>query len=209
MEYALTKNKRILWVSLAFGYMIVRFGLTAQLDFLGTYASYVLEFITVGIVLFLYRKNISGSFLLNSAIVKPAVFSLLAGFSVYNLSSRIGVAIPFDFKGLELLIFLLLVAPVLEELVFRFFLWKATTWLTLNRVTTLILTSVFFSYAHLHAIWFSPSEIHGFLIYQTIYTLFLGLACGYMVFKWNSVLGAILVHFTFNLGFYLATKMPI
>ncbi|MCB0349385.1 MAG: CPBP family intramembrane metalloprotease, partial [Bdellovibrionales bacterium] len=64
-------------------------------------------------------------------------------------------------------------------------------------------TSVLFSYSHFHAFWFIAPDIKAFIYYQTVYTLGLGLACGYAVYKHKSLGGAMLIHGLFNLGFYV------
>jgi membrane protease YdiL (CAAX protease family) len=108
-----------------------------------------------------------------------------------------------DIKSKETAFFLLAVAPILEELVFRFTLFAAIKRAT-DETKAWIITSLLFSYSHLHAIWFVPTEYSKFLIYQTAYTLPLGLVCGFMVRKRGSLIAAILVHAAFNLGFYFA-----
>jgi membrane protease YdiL (CAAX protease family) len=40
-----------------------------------------------------------------------------------------------------------------------------------------------------------------------VYTLGLGLASGFFVFRFRSILGAVAIHFSFNLGFYLASLL--
>ena len=51
-----------------------------------------------------------------------------------------------------------------------------------------------------------PDEFKNFVMYQTVYVIVLGLAAGYRRLKANSVLAAILIHFGFNLGFYIASQ---
>lgn len=137
------------------------------------------------------------------ALAFGGAISLVAGGAIYRFAEAKGIAIPFDLSSREAVVFLILVAPVLEEAIFRYFLWKPIELLT-NRTIALLITTLLFSYSHFHAYWFYPSEIHPFIFYQSAYTLGVGLAAGYFVWRYNAIWGAILVHFAFNIGFYLA-----
>lgn len=206
MENHFDTRTRI-WISLAFIYLLVRFAFTVQLDSLGTYSSYVFEIVCVLAALILKTQSTPSLFnfprILTSAY--GALIAFIAGFTMFKTAGFFGILVPFDFKQTEALIFLLLVAPFLEELLFRFFLWSPFQLLTKNPKVTLIITSLIFSYSHFHAFWFVDKEIYPFVIFQTTYTFFLGLACGYFVYRYTSIAGAILFHFAFNLGFYLAS----
>ena len=111
--------------------------------------------------------------------------------------------IPFDATSFETRLFLLAVAPILEELLFRQTFWKQLEVLRLPKASAWVLTSVFFSFAHLNAIRFVPTELFTFIYYQAGYTLLLGLACGWVRQKDGTVVSAILLHAVFNLGFFL------
>jgi membrane protease YdiL (CAAX protease family) len=186
-------------------YLIIRFAFTSQLDALGMYSSYIFEVTCMVIAIALVGKKMIS----NLSFTKPALYcaptSLAAGFGIYKMAGALGILIPFNFTDTESLIFLLLVAPILEEAVFRFFLWQSIQISIRNRVITLVLTSLIFSYSHLHAIWFVAPEIQNFVIYQASYTLPLGLACGLFVYRYASLTSAIVLHFAFNLGFYIAS----
>ncbi|MBK7961601.1 MAG: CPBP family intramembrane metalloprotease [Bdellovibrionales bacterium] len=193
------------WIALAFLYLVIRFGLTVQLDSFGEYASYFFETALVLIAIVLTGKSFFEMFAVRRSVLFGAFGTSIAGFAIYKLATTVGILIPFDLQGKETILMLLLVAPILEEFIFRFFLWQPIDSLIKRPVFTWSITSLIFSYSHLHTIWFVPAEIHPFIILQTIYTLALGFACGYFVFRQKSILGAILLHFFFNLGFYLAS----
>jgi membrane protease YdiL (CAAX protease family) len=192
----------LLLAGLAAFYLVVRFGATQQLDALGTYASYLFEVSLVAISLFLLRPKLS----LKPVTLVTAFVALLAGFGIRKLAGVAGLSIPIDVHSAETVVFLLAVAPVLEELIFRFMIFKSVERVFQSRNAWLV-SSLLFSYSHLHAIWFVPSEYSKFLIYQTAYTLPLALVCGWMVRRQSSLLSAMLVHATFNFGFYLAFSM--
>lgn len=205
-SYLKVFDKRLaFWSLLAGVYLIIRFAFTQWLDSLGAYASYGFEVAEVSIAGFLAGHTFLKYLKITKQILICSVGSLIAGFAIFRFASLTGIQIPFDLKGTEPLLFLLVVAPILEELIFRFFLWQPIEWLGGKPVIAWVATSLMFSYSHLHAIWFVPKEIHTFIAYQTIYTFILGVACGFFVFRNKSVAGAILIHFAFNLGFYLGS----
>jgi membrane protease YdiL (CAAX protease family) len=192
-------------VGLAIVYLVVRFGFTTQLDALGEYASYLFEVCCVALAIGLSPRSLGDIFCFRRSILLGGTVSLIAGFGILKAATSLGFLIPFDLTGMETILLLLLFSPILEEFIFRFFLWQPVESLTQKPVLAWIGTSVVFSYSHLHTMWFVPADIHPFIIFQTIYTLFLGFFCGYFVYKYKTLLGAILVHFFFNLGFYLAS----
>jgi membrane protease YdiL (CAAX protease family) len=188
---------------LAVFYLVVRFGLTQWLDSFGAYATYVSELLVVTLASGLLWPQLKALFRLPKAAFVWGPIGILSGFLVFKWSGWINLVVPFDLSNRELQFFLLIVAPTLEELIFRFFCWQPVA--RLNRGLAFVTTSVLFSYSHLHSYWFVPVEYHGFVFFQSAYTLYLGLACGFMVWKHNSLLGAILIHFAFNLGFFLGS----
>lgn len=193
--------------TIAAAYIVVRFCFTRQLDTIGPYGSYIFELACVAIAIAVSYRNFLTTLKVNKFSLFGVVAGLVAGFCIFKLALITGIPIPFDLSGTETIVLLLIVAPILEEALFRFFLWQPILFLTKRPPVVWILTSALFSYSHLHAIWFVPNEIHNFIIYQTAYTLLLGLACGYFVYRYSSLTGAILVHFSFNFGFYLASLL--
>lgn len=182
-------------------YLIVRFGFTPWLDGLGEYSSYLFEGAIVALSITLNWKKFSKLWNFPKVLILFGCGSLLFGFLTFKEAQFFPIQIPIDFSSVETLLFLLLVAPLLEELIFRFFIWQPLS--RINTLTAYLGTSAIFSCSHFHSFWFVPTEFHPFIYYQTIYTFFLALACGYSVWKFKSLSGAIWIHFGFNLGFYL------
>lgn len=193
------------WYILVSFYLVIRFGFTTQLDALGNYSSYIFEVLCVSVAIGLFGKKIFTTFKVFKSVSYGMVISLGAGFGIFKLAGAFSIDIPFDLKGTETILFLLAVAPILEEAIFRFLVWQPIQYISQRPVIALVSTSLIFSYSHLHAIWFVPAEVHNFIIYQTVYTFLLGLACGFYVYRYSSLACAILIHFAFNLGFYLAS----
>lgn len=190
---------------LALVYLVIRFGFTQKLDAMGAYASYIFEVCDVIVAVLLVGRTFLGFFTFKKTFAVAAIASLVAGLVVYKGAGWLSIQVPFDLSGTETILFLLVVGPILEELIFRFFLWQPIEWITKKSVVALIATSLIFSYSHFHAYWFVPEQIHPFIIYQTIYTFPLALACGYSIYKTKSLTGSIAIHFAFNLGFYLGS----
>lgn len=184
-------------------YLIVMFPLLHRLEQLNDYASYYFEAGFVLLVAALFRKRVHFRPILSEDIELAIALSLLAGLVGYRCAGALGLIIPWDLNSRENLLFLLLIGPILEELVFRLAIWELlTAWIS-NWIAVLIITSGLFSFAHFFA-WFSvPAEFHSFVAYQTAYVFFLALACGIARKRSGSMTPPILIHATFNLGFYL------
>lgn len=204
-DLLLSSKKKFTLASVALGYLILRFGLTNQFDEIGPYTNYIFEVFCVVLSAVIIGRQGVEFLKINKNVNWGIPISLVAGYGVFKLAVWFGILIPFEFKGIEILLTLLLIAPILEEALFRFLIWQPLKVFISKPWAVLVITSIIFSYSHLHSIWFAPEDFYKFIIYQTIYTFLLGLACGYYVQRYASVSSAILIHFSFNLGFYLAS----
>lgn len=198
------KLRLIGWYFLAFLYLVIRFGFTRQLDSLGNYGSYFFEILCVSVAIVLFGKKFFSLLKITKSTFYGLIIALGAGFGTFKVAGSLNITVPFDLNGTETILFLLIVAPILEEMIFRFLLWQPIQRISQRPMFALIATSLIFSYSHLHAIWFVLPEVHNFIIYQAVYTLLLGLACGFYIYRYSSLTSAVLIHFAFNLGFYLA-----
>lgn len=201
--FSMKKLQSTMAIVMALAYIVIRFFYTKELDRLGTNASYYFEVILVCISIANFWNKFKNLIHINYKIVKISLVSFFMGVGIYLFALQLGVLIPFNFRDRESLLFLLIIAPVLEELIFRFFIWSAIYTIKKDLLIALYSTSIIFSYSHFHSIWFVPNEYRGFIFFQSCYTLILGFACGYSLWRYNSLLGSILIHFVFNLGFYL------
>jgi membrane protease YdiL (CAAX protease family) len=127
------------------------------------------------------------------------------GFGVYRLANFSGISIPFDFKSLELVFMLLVIAPVLEELIFRFALWELVDDLIQNKEIQIWISAILFSVGHLVTIFMISPDFRPFVLYQAIYVIILSIGASKMRQESKGIIGSILVHFLFNFGFYLAS----
>ncbi len=196
------EKRYLIVLILACLYLFTRFYFTAPLDALGPYASYIYEILLIIISATILWQDFKKTLRFQRPVIGLGIFGFATGFLFYKLAGGLGITVPFSFQNPIIIMFLLGVAPVLEELLFRFFIWKPIEqW---SNKLAYVWTTVIFSYSHLHAIWFIPDSYHSFVWYQAGYTLVLGIICGQAMYRSNSLIGAIIVHFLFNLGFFLA-----
>ncbi len=187
-------------------YIILRFLLSTYIDSYLPFGSYGFEILFCVVVAFLLKEKPR----LGKLKVKPLLIGtsigLAAGFLIFKGAVYKNMFIPFDFKERALLVMLLVIGPLIEELVFRFALLKSFEATFKKPMAATILSSLLFSYGHFHAYFYVPEEMYSFIFYQTAYTLVLGLwlSAAFYYFK-RSVIAALLLHMSFNLGFYLGS----
>jgi membrane protease YdiL (CAAX protease family) len=188
-------------------YALVRFVWLDQLDKLGEYASYLFELAFAAFTVVIFRQKQGQKSLAARIFALDGLAALCFGFVIYRLGSALNLPNPFDFNSGRVLLLLLVVGPILEELVFRGALWRLLQVLRASSSMALMGTTAFFSFSHFFSWWSVPAELHTFIVYQTVYTLFLGWYCGWRRVQTASIFPAILVHAFFNLGFYLGWRI--
>jgi membrane protease YdiL (CAAX protease family) len=104
---------------------------------------------------------------------------------------------------------LLLFAPVLEELVFRQTFQRFLITQVGGKYVTSMLVAAIFAFSHVIGLKVLPVEYVPFIGFQIFYTFILGLICGQAMLRFHSVFAPILLHFLFNLSFYLALQLEI
>lgn len=189
-----------------FGYLLVRLGFDSfWTEFLGGYGSYVFEITLVGAMAF--ARPTGFGFALPTWNTLPYLLfpAFLSGFGIFQLGQSSGILFPFDLSSTETLVFLLLVAPVLEELLFRGALWEAVSRFCRKQTSVLLWTSLAFGVGHLIALYRVPQEFRPFVLIQFLYVILLGLGAGWARIASGSLVAPILVHFSFNLGFFAAS----
>lgn len=171
------------------------------------YYSYLYEVLFILIVIFLKRSKRSLSFKFEFS--KENIFRIVPwpflGFIFYRLANHSGITIPFDFKSLELVIMLLVIAPILEEFIFRFAIWELFDDVVKNKEVQIWFSAAMFSLSHFMAIYMISPDLRPFVLYQSLYVIILGIGSSKMRQESNGMTGSILVHFLFNLGFYFAS----
>jgi len=104
---------------------------------------------------------------------------------------------------------LLFFAPVLEELVFR----QTFQRFLINQVggkrVTSMLVAAIFAFSHLVGLTVLPAEYVPFIGFQVFYTFVLGVLCGQALLRFHSVFAPMILHFLFNLSFYIALQFDV
>ena len=165
--------------------------------------TYVFDIIFGIVTLLIYKKkNLIGSidkvlFLKHMGVV------IGLGICLVGFSLLVKFNAPFKFID-HLFIQILVLAPIIEELVFRGAIFEVHANSKLKKMAIIGLSSVLFSISHTPALWHLPSEFHSFIIFQLFYTLILGWICAYSRALTGGIVAPISLHFGFNLVFYIA-----
>lgn len=190
------------------GYVLIRMlgdiYIWSRLD---PYFSYGFEVLFVSAVMSFYRHKRPW---FNPPQIKDLYLSLLilmAGGLTYVFAGLLGMGVPYDLNSSTTILFLLAVAPILEELIFRLALWEGIKAISDHAFSTITVSTLLFSIAHLVAYWVVTSSIQSFVLYQALYVIPLSIVISYRRHYANSVFSAMLLHFGFNFGFYLASKI--
>lgn len=123
-------------------------------------------------------------------------------FSAQSLMQEFGIQNPFDVHQPLIIFLLLIVAPFIEEYLYRqaFYRWLERR-IGLPPLYVIGLTSILFSIAHLPGYWILPSDQQSFALAQMGYTFVLGLILGSVRHMTQSVVAAMGVHLLFNATF--------
>jgi membrane protease YdiL (CAAX protease family) len=167
--------------------------------------SYLFDLLFVALTFFILKKrNILGELTLKGTLIRTGAACLMAIACIAIIKSS-GLQSPFKFieyKGLQLLLF----APLIEELVFRGAFFEIFYKSRLRPQIALLLNSILFSFSHSAGFFYLPVEFHQFIVFQLVYTLFLGWMCSKSRFKSQGILEPIILHFVFNLMFYFGVE---
>lgn len=189
-----------------FTYIAFHFLLPLKFAFLDGYGSYAFEIVFVAVLLYFAR----GRFRLWAPVKGPYAIevsmALIFGMLTLQICNWFAIPNPFDLNDPQLLFFLLIVGPILEELLFRQVLWFVFEDLFKSAKSAWIATAIFFSFGHFYAYLSVPEEFKPFVLYQSIYTLILAFWWGHRYLKYRAYAPVLILHFTYNFGFYLGSK---
>jgi membrane protease YdiL (CAAX protease family) len=132
---------------------------------------------------------------------------LIGGAIIHAGAVGLEIGVPYDLTDPQTLVFLLLLAPLIEEFLFRFVLWESLTLVKCSKLLQLQLTALAFSLSHFMAVFSLPEAIAPFVYYQSIYVVALALLIGLRRQQGGSIWSAVFLHFCFNLGFYLGVYL--
>lgn len=104
---------------------------------------------------------------------------------------------------------LIILAPLLEELVFRQTFQRLLVHSVGGKRVTSMFVAAIFAFSHLVGLKVLPAEYVPFIGFQIFYTFILGLLCGQALLRFSSILIPVSMHFLFNLMFYFALQLEI
>ena len=163
--------------------------------------SYLWDLVFAIICGLLYGLNFR-AFNSKGVFVRFLAISGLASISILALQLS-AVKVPFKFLELPFLQ-LLILAPLVEEIVFRYAFLGAYLQVLQSKNKALLISSLLFSLSHLPGMWHLPEEFGLFVLIQLVYTFFMGWIIGKARIRTGGVLEPIGLHFIFNLFFYIA-----
>lgn len=170
--------------------------------------SYIFDLFFVAIVTLFFRLfdfrlfiHWKGFIARSIAVIGAALFSLFI-INLFNLEA------PFKYVD-HLVLQILILAPIVEEFIFRHTFYGVFKKYFHKDSHNLLLNSFLFSISHLPAIWVLPPEFKPFIIAQLFYTFLLGWICAKSRLKSRAVYEPIVLHFLFNLVFFVAVMKGI
>ena len=186
-------------------YVAIRFVWPQLLDEIHPFASYAFEVLFSASVLLFFIRQEKTRPKFSPLLPLHTISAGVVGFLCFRFAGWRGIEVPFDLAGRATLVLLLAVGPALEELLFRGALWRLVQNIRNDQFTPWLGTSAAFAFSHFAAWWTVPPAWRGFILFQTLYTLGLGLYCGHFRRITGGMGVPVLVHALFNLGFYLGS----
>jgi membrane protease YdiL (CAAX protease family) len=168
--------------------------------------SYVFDLLFALGVSFFFRLPWKFKWNLNLQTLK-AIGEVLA-LAVCSIAAIFLMEIDNPLRGVEYLEWhLLLLAPILEELVFRQTFQRILISNMGGKRVTSMLVAAIFAFSHLVGLTVLPVNYVPFIGFQVFYTFVLGVICGQALLRFHSVFAPIFMHFIFNLAFYIAMQL--
>lgn len=168
-------------------------------------ASYLLDLIFILTVMIIRKKLVIIGELKLFVLLSRSVVSLLLAFACVSIAKYTNLIAPFKFVD-HLLLQMLILAPFIEELVYRESILELQKKFGSSDRQILILNSLFFSLSHYSGIFLLPAEFHSFIYFQVLYTFPLGWLCTKAKLRSGGIAEPILIHLLFNLVFFFAVK---
>jgi len=149
------------------------------------------------------KKNYIGKTIPKNLIIRLVLVFGVALLAVTILHLSEPLVAPFKHVN-YLFIQILILAPIIEELVFRGAIYELFKNAGIPIWVNNLVNSILFSLSHIAALYALPEEFHAFIYFQLKYTFVLGHLCAKSRERTHGVLEPIILHFAFNLVFYLA-----
>jgi membrane protease YdiL (CAAX protease family) len=197
--------RALLWL---LGYFVPRYSLGSWLDSLHPYAVYTFEVFYVTAFFYAHRHALRFRFKPRALLGAEALLALIFGGACRVGCNLLHIPFPLDLSAPEIMVLLLIVAPLLEEALYRqALLLPLDRLLAGNRLVVVKISALLFSASHFEALWTLRPELHGFVWYQGAYTLGLGLWLASAYYRHGGWGATLVLHFAFNLGFFVADRL--
>lgn len=170
--------------------------------------SYVFDIIFVLIMTISFRLFNFKLFVHIKGFISRAIAVIGAGIFSLFIVNLFGFKAPFKYID-HLFVQILILAPIVEELVFRHAFFGAFDRVFHNKNYNILLNSILFSLSHLPGVWFLPVEFRSFIYIQLVYTFLIGWICAKSRMKSRAVYEPIILHFIFNFIFYMAVMKGV
>lgn len=165
--------------------------------------SYIFDLIFFLTIFALYKnKNFLGRFNFHGASLRLLLTIILGVLCNSIIKNSEPLVSPFGYIQ-NIVVQLLIMAPIFEELVFRGGIYKLFEKAIENSLYRTIINSALFSFSHGFAFFLLPEEFHNFIYFQMGYTFLLGWICTKSRERSVGIVEPIFLHFVFNLIFYL------
>lgn len=212
LEFVSNKKitKKIIAAIILFSYAYGEFVEYRFWNKLDTYGVYYFELMIVIIGSILYFKDFNWKMPWKlevkgvSSYFKTLLVTFLCGFFVHRISVVFDLKISFDMTAASTVVLLLVIAPILEELLFRQTLWALWWQIIPSKWIICVITAAMFAYGHFYSVFIVPSEYHPFLYVQTTYAFIFGIWFAHRYSKHKNIFTSMGMHFSFNLAFYIS-----
>ena len=171
--------------------------------------SYIFDiFFAISILAISEKKNFIGQIIPRNLVIRLVLTLGVALLAITILYLSETLVAPFkhvDYLFLQILI----LAPIIEEIVFRGALYELLKNAGVKIWVNNLINSILFSLSHFAALYILPEEFHAFIYFQLKYTFVLGHLCAKSRERTHGVVEPIILHFVFNLVFYIAVVFQV
>ncbi|MCT4641745.1 MAG: CPBP family intramembrane metalloprotease [Bacteriovoracaceae bacterium] len=150
---------------------------------------------------FLFKLKLKKGKVEKTVLIKYSILTLIFAFVSILIAKVFNFNNPFIYLENPVLQ-LIILAPILEELVYRFVLINSLEGDSLDG-RVILLSALIFSLSHVSGLIHLPKVFSSFIILQIVYTFFLGFVCAHARMKSKGVILPIWLHFLFNLVFLI------
>lgn len=166
-------------------------------------SSYFFDLLFFAIVAFSLKEKVKTKLIYPEKLFLKCILISFTAIVIIMINQKLSLNAPFKYLD-KLVIQILFLAPVIEELVFRFSILNLLKRLNINLKWQIFVNSFLFAVSHIQALWILPKDFQGFILYQVGYTFLLGWICTKAMIMHKNILAPIIIHFIFNFIFYLA-----